>query len=106
MKTIFVILFSSFPHGSASASSLTSITAWKTCLKGWFFTARIPFILKIVPKPNVVQTVAKHVFDMCCKCFGLRTLDSLDESISVCLTNKHHEVSEELKEQNTIQHSD
>ena len=35
MKTIFVTRFSSFPHGSASASSLTSITAWKTCLKGW-----------------------------------------------------------------------
>ena len=49
MNTILVIRFSSFPQGSASASSLTSMTAWKTCLKGWFLTARMPFILKIVP---------------------------------------------------------
>ena len=49
IKTIFVTLFSSFPQGSASASSLTSITAWKTCLKGWPFTASTPLIRKIVP---------------------------------------------------------
>ena len=49
MNTILVIRFSSFPQGSASASSLTSMTAWKTCLKGWFLIARMPFILKMVP---------------------------------------------------------
>lgn len=49
IKTILVMRFSSFPQGSASASSLTSMTAWKTCLKGWFLTARMPFILKMVP---------------------------------------------------------
>lgn len=40
------------PHAHTRArrsSSLTSITAWKTCLKGCPFTARIALILKIVP---------------------------------------------------------
>mmetsp|Transcript_25993 Transcript_25993/g.39508 ORF Transcript_25993/g.39508 Transcript_25993/m.39508 type:complete len:225 (-) Transcript_25993:66-740(-) len=49
INTIFVIRFSSFPQGSASASSETSITAWKTCLFGCPLIARMPLILKIVP---------------------------------------------------------
>mmetsp|Transcript_6790 Transcript_6790/g.13709 ORF Transcript_6790/g.13709 Transcript_6790/m.13709 type:complete len:242 (+) Transcript_6790:388-1113(+) len=49
MNTILEILFSPSSQGAASSSSLTSITAWNTCLKGCPLTAMMAFILKIVP---------------------------------------------------------
>mmetsp|Transcript_17411 Transcript_17411/g.47891 ORF Transcript_17411/g.47891 Transcript_17411/m.47891 type:complete len:229 (-) Transcript_17411:282-968(-) len=49
MNTILDTRFSPSAHGPASSSSLTSMTAWKTCLKGWSLMARIALILKMVP---------------------------------------------------------
>mmetsp|Transcript_24161 Transcript_24161/g.38561 ORF Transcript_24161/g.38561 Transcript_24161/m.38561 type:complete len:218 (-) Transcript_24161:1081-1734(-) len=49
INTILLTFCSSSRHGPASSSSLASMTAWKTFLRGKPLSAKIAFILKILP---------------------------------------------------------